>query len=130
MILAYIFIGIAVLVAILGLIFLIGGIAERDGSMIAGGIVTVIISVGVGAGILWWMFGTAGGARAAKDFQSTINNGIERIVTVYDINGDVIKEYSGKFDIKTRQDSILFDDENGKRHIIYYSTGTVIVDEK
>ena len=24
----------------------------------------------------------------------------------------------------------IFDDENGKRHVIYYPTGTVIVDEK
>ena len=26
-------------------------------------------------------------------------------------------------------DRILFDDENGLRHIIYYPTGTVIIDE-
>ena len=56
---------------------------------------------------------------------------IERTVSVYDVNGQLIKEYSGKFDIETDRESyILFDDEDGNRHMIYYTTGTIIVDEK
>ena len=52
-------------------------------------------------------------------------------MSVYDINGILIKQYDGKFDIETdRNNYILFDDETGKRHVIYYTTGTVIVDEK
>lgn len=66
-----------------------------------------------------------------KDQQSNLNGGIERVVSVYDIDGDLIVQYSGKFDIETDRESyILFDDEQGKRHIIYYTTGTIIVDEK
>lgn len=70
------------------------------------------------------------GKRALKDQQSNFGNGISRTVTVYDLNGKIIKEYTGKFDIETDKESyILFDDENGKRHIIYYTTGTITVDE-
>ena len=28
------------------------------------------------------------------------------------------------------KDSFDFDDENGKRHVIYYPTGTVVIDER
>jgi hypothetical protein len=71
------------------------------------------------------------GARAIKDQQSNFNGGITRVVKVYNINGELIESYEGKFDIETDKASyILFDDEDGKCHIIYYTTGTIIVDEK
>ena len=68
--------------------------------------------------------------RWLKDKQSEISNGIERTVEVYDINGKLIKKYEGKFDIEWQDDRIKFDDENNQRHIIYFKTGTIIVDEK
>ena len=74
------------------------------------------------------------GKRALKDQQSNFNNGIEREVKVYDVSGELIEQYEGKFDIEVSNKSgtpyVLFDDEQGKRHIIYYTTGTIIVDEK
>lgn len=77
---------------------------------------------------------TETGKRALKDLQSDFNNGIERIVYVYDVSGELIKQYEGKFDIEVSNSSgtpyIVFDDDKGKRHIIYYTTGTIIVDEK
>jgi hypothetical protein len=77
---------------------------------------------------------TESGKRAAKDFRSEINNGIRRTVSVYDVNGELIHEYSGKFDVETGNVDgapyILFDDEKGKRHIIYYTTGTILIDER
>ena len=73
---------------------------------------------------------TEAGKRALKDQKSNFGDGIERTVTVYDINGEVIEKYSGKFDVETNSSYILFDDEKGKRHMIYYTTGTVIIDEK
>ena len=82
----------------------------------------------------WYYGNTASGQRAFKDQESNFENGTERIVTVYDVNGEVIKQYDGRFDVETgnvdNAPYILFDDENGKRHIIYYTTGTVVIDEK
>ena len=77
---------------------------------------------------------TACGQRAFKDQESNFENGTERVVTVYDVNGEIIKQYDGRFDVETgnvdNAPYILFDDENGKRHIIYYTTGIVTIDEK
>lgn len=89
-----------------------------------------IISIIILALMLWWFNNTAAGKRAFKTQESNFSDGIERIVKVYDATGNLITEYDGKFDITYDDDRILFDDENGKRHIVYYPTGTVIIDEK
>lgn len=93
-------------------------------------IVGIALSVIMLLCFLFYYNCTAMGKRAYKTQESNLSNGIYREVTVYDMEGDVIKTYSGKFDITYDNDRILFDDENGKRHIIYYPTGTVTVDEK
>ena len=90
----------------------------------------VFICVTIMMVMIWYYHSTASGRRAFKTQESNFSNGIERIVKVYDVNGKLITEYDGKFDITYDDDRILFDDENGKRHVIYYPTGTVTVDEK
>lgn len=68
--------------------------------------------------------------RACKDYQSDVDGGLYRTVKVYDIDGDLLAEYTGKFDIETDHSTyILWDDEMGKRHIIYFTTATIIIDE-
>ena len=90
-------------------------------------IISLVIIIGV---VLYCIFGTESGQRMIKDFQSNFTGGLERTVTVYDMEGDVIKEYSGKFDVEYDSNRIKFDDENGKRHVVYYTTGTVVIDER
>jgi len=90
-----------------------------------GSILAIIIIVGL---IVWWFFGTAAGSRSLKTLRSNVS-GIERTVTVYDINGNILREYTGRFDVEYDENRILFDDEDGKRHVIYYTTGTVIIEE-
>lgn len=89
----------------------------------------ILLSAALLAGMLFYFNGTASGKRAFKSQESNFNNGIQRTVEVYDATGGLIKTYNGKFDVKYDSDRILFDDENGKRHVIYYPTGTVIIDE-
>lgn len=93
--------------------------------------VTILIAIIAGTwfGLVWYFNNTAAGARALKTQQSNFGNGINRVITVYDIEGDVIQQYEGKFDIDYSDERILFDDEQGNRHIIYFKTGTVIVTE-
>ena len=68
--------------------------------------------------------------RACKDYRSDVGGGLYRTVKVYDIDGDLVAEYTGKFDIETDHATyILWDDEMGKRHIIYFSTFNIIIDE-
>ena len=95
-----------------------------------GCIIGGFICVSIMMVMIWYYHSTASGRRVYKSQESNFSNGIERIVKVYDINGKLITEYDGKFDITYDDDRILFDDENGKRHVIYYPTGTVTVDEK
>ncbi len=77
---------------------------------------------------------TESGKRAIKDMKSETSGGIDRVVSVYDVSGELIKEYKGKFDVEVGNANgnpyIVFDDENDKRHIIYYTTGTILIDEK
>ena len=106
------------------------GSGQNDGQgAIIGILIGIIITGIILGGMLWYYNSTAAGARALKTQESNFNNGINRKVTVYDMEVDVIQEYEGKFDIEYNDDRILFDDENGLRHVIYYPTGTVIIDE-
>lgn len=97
-------------------------------------IVAIVLACALLIGAEWvghylWYRNTASGQRAVKTQRSNFSNGIEREVKVYDVNGEIVAWYEGKFDITYDDDRILFDDEEGKRHIIYYPTGTVTIDE-
>ena len=111
--------------------------ANDDYKSVGGAVTSLLIGFLVGGlfigGAIFYL-NTETGKRAIKDMQSEMNNGIHRSVSVYDVNGELIKEYVGKFDVETGNGNgapyIVFDDENGKRHIIYYTTGTILIDEK
>lgn len=120
-------------IAILGIGSFIAWTLFTDDYIISGIIAVVVTALAlviIIAGTIWYYNGTESGKREIKDWKSNTSGGITRIVTVYDINGKVISKYEGKFDVEYDSDRIKFDDEEGKRHIIYYSTGTVIIDEK
>ena len=127
-------IGAIILCSVLALCLLILGVviavcAESIPGKILGIIVCIAIAVGIWVAGWFYCTHTEDGKRALKTQQSNFGGGIERKVTVYDIEGDIIAEYRGKFDVEYDNDRILFDDENGMRHIIYYPTGNVIIDE-
>ena len=121
-------------VCVVFLVMFLGAFCFLISETISGRIMSIIFSIVlifiVLSAMLFYYNATASGKRAFKSQKSELENGIERVVTVYDMEGDVIKVYDGKFDITYDNDRILFDDEQGKRHVIYYPTGTVTVDEK
>lgn len=96
---------------------------------IAAWTLTLILIAALLVGMLAYYSKTESGKRAMKSWQSELNEGISREVRVYDVNGNLIQEYKGKFDVDYDDDRIIFDDQDGKRHVIYYPTGTVIIDE-
>lgn len=85
-------------------------------------------TIGVGA---WYCNCTADGARAMKDQESNLNNGLHREIIVTAEDGREIFYYKGKCDIETDHSAyILFEDEDGYRHIIYKGVqDTIIVNE-
>lgn len=107
-----------------------GDAADKIYPYIVTAIITVALCVGILVGMNAYYNNTESGKRALKSQESNFNSGIDRIVTIYDVNGKVIKQYEGRFDVEYDDDRILFDDENGKRHVVYYTTGTVAIDEK
>ena len=97
-------------------------------------LISVSIALAVALAVIfacWWSFCTEQGKRAYKDQVSNTAGGLPRTLRVYDMNGDLIESYTGRFDMDSNNNEqpIIFDDENGKRHIIYCMTGTVIIDE-
>jgi hypothetical protein len=114
---------------LIGIGLFIGYAMDGEHTTLIGGLIGVFVSILLLIGMFWYYNSTAAGSRALKTQESNFNRGINRTITVYDIEGDIIQQFSGKFDIEYDDDRIMFDDENNLRHIIYYPTGTVIIDE-
>ena len=92
----------------------------------------IVVALAICGLMFWHLYYTESGKRAQKTFHSEVGGGLYRIVKVYDMQGEQIAEYKGKFDVEENQTEgvtkIKFD-VGGERHIIYCSTGTVIIDE-
>lgn len=78
--------------------------------------------------INWWNKSTASGIRNYKDYQSELENGIEREITITAEDGREIFHYEGKVDVESNHDDnyIKFEGENGKRYVIYYGVQDTI----
>ena len=122
------------LCAIITLIFLWWLVcAMSDGNRISAALAAVIGTVILTAAIAvfnWYPHNTESGKRMIKSWESETSGGIERTIAVYDITGKLLKTYEGTFDVQYESDRLVFDDEDGKRHIIYYAVSTVFIDEK
>ena len=82
-------------------------------------IVGLIIIVVVLCGMLWFFNNTASGRRMLVDQKSDFGGGIERTVTVYTADGEIIAQYEGKIDIETNDGGYVKFDFEGKRYIYY-----------
>lgn len=97
------------------------------------GIALALLVVGIIIATGWYNTNAAEGIRAVKDFKSNINNGLEREIIITAEDGREIFRYEGKIDIDNdhADNYIKFDDENGKRYLIYYGIqDTVTIIEK
>ena len=108
---------------IISLIALVAGVAvcctvEETSAKILSIFVAIIIVLATYGGCKFYM-STASGQRALLDQKSELNNGIERIITVYTANGEVIAQYKGKIDIEANQGGYIKFDYKGKRYIYY-----------
>ena len=95
-------------------------------------VVEILVMVAIAGGCALYNTHTESGKRNIKTWKSESTGGLNRTVIVYDIEGDEIARYTGKFDVEEHAENgvvkVKFDD-NGKRHIIYAQTGTVLIDE-
>lgn len=98
------------------------------------GIIVLLIVLLVWGGaffaLKWYYGSTASGARALKDQQSNLNQGLNREITITAEDGREIYHYKGKCDIETQDRYILFEGEDGLRRTIYWGiTDTIIIEE-
>ena len=122
----------AIIIGILGIINSIAiGIADYNwGGCIVGILVTVLLVGIIIGGGHWYCNNTAGGARALKDQESNLNNGLMREITITAEDGREIFHYIGRCDIETNGSYILFEDEDGLRQMIYWGVqDTIIISE-
>ena len=57
-------------------------------------------------------------SRSCKSIDSNVSGGLDRIVNIYDYQGDKIASYEGKIDVAENDSKVLFD-LDGKRYIYY-----------
>lgn len=81
--------------------------------------VSIVLSVILFLGMHWYYSNTASGQRALTDEQSELNNGLERIVTVYTADGDIIAQYEGRIDIEGNDGGYVIFDFEGRRYTYY-----------
>ena len=110
--------------AILALIFLGAGVfavvaCETAAGKILGAVVSVLLTVILLVGMLWYFGNTASGKRALVDQKSELNNGLSRTVTVYTADGRVLAQYTGEIDIEGNDGGYVLFDFEGKRYTYY-----------
>lgn len=90
-------------------------------------VLVVIIVVALVIGLLVFMFNGAGFQRTLKSFKSNYTGGLYRTVSVYDYNGNLLREYGpAMIDISESENETFFD-YNGQRIVIH--NAIVIVEE-
>ena len=90
---------------------------------IPGKIISVVVAIllipGLFFGMRWYFQNTASGQRALTDQKSDLNNGLERTVTIYTADGEIIAQYTGKIDIEGNDGGYVLFDYEGKRYTYY-----------
>lgn len=108
----------AFIIAIAGLTLGVG-IAESAAGRILTAIVSLALIIGLFCGLRWYFNNTASGQRALTDQKSELANGLNRTVTVYTADGNVIAQYKGIIDIEGNDGGYVLFDFEGKRYTYY-----------
>ena len=114
--------GVILLGLIVAMAFAIAFIVSLDFSK-SGTVISFIIAgfislIALGS-MLWYFNCTADGQRQIVDQHSNLSNGLDRVVTVYTADGDVIAQYEGQIDIEANDGGYIKFDFEGKRYMYY-----------
>ena len=108
----------AIFIAIAGLALGIGVVESAAGRILTA-IVSLALIIGLFCGFRWYFNNTASGQRALTDQKSELANGLNRTVTVYTADGNVIAQYKGIIDIEGNDGGYVLFDFEGKRYTYY-----------
>lgn len=98
--------------------FMISLSFSKSGKVISFIIAGFISLIALGS-MLWYFNCTADGQRQIVDQRSNLSNGLDRVVTVYTADGDVIAQYEGQIDIEANDGGYIKFDFEGKRYMYY-----------
>ena len=119
--------------AIIAICIVTGFAVISKKGLVIDAVIGLILCICVWAIGFWYFNNTESGKRALKTQESNLGGGINREITVYDLNGEIIEQYSGKFDVDFDNtesgERVVFDDEDNLRHVIYPGGGVVIINE-
>lgn len=82
-------------------------------------VIVCLILIAVTYGGFRFYMSTASGQRAILDEKSELQNGIQRTVTIYTANGEIMAQYKGKIDLEANDGGIVKFDYKGKRYVYY-----------
>ena len=108
----------AIIIATAGLALGID-IVESAAGRIFTAIISLVLIIGLFCGIHWYFNNTASGQRALTDQKSELANGLNRTVTVYTADGNVIAQYKGIIDIEGNDGGYVLFDFEGTRYTHY-----------
>ena len=74
--------------------------------------------IAIGGGIYYFGY-TASGSRYMVDTKSELMNGLDRTITVYTADGQILAQYQGKIDLQANEGGYVKFDFEGKRYIYY-----------
>lgn len=92
---------------------------ENTAAKILSGALSFLVTLAVLLGMLWFFNNTASGQRALTDQRSELANGLERTITVYTADGNIIAQYTGRIDIEGNDGGYVLFDFEGKRYTYY-----------
>ena len=93
------------------------------------GMILALIIIGIVVGIGACCYNSQSFKRMGKDIKSDLGGGLDRTVTVYTADGEVLKTYKGKIDLETTEGGIVKFDLNGQR-IMYYNCYVEVIENK
>lgn len=82
-------------------------------------IVSIVLTILLYCGSNWYFTSTASGKRAMIDQRSELNDGLDRVITIYTADGNVLAEYEGNIDIEANDGGYVIFDYDGKRYMYY-----------
>lgn len=88
--------------------------------------VVIVLCIGIGIYIIFANVFGESWKRGMKTTMSNMTGGLERTVTAYDYDGNVLGSWTGKFDVE-ENDTKTFFDIDGKRVIIQ---NAIIINEE
>ena len=94
-------------------------IVESAAGRIFIAIISLVLIIGLFCSIHWYFNNTASGQRALTDQKSELANGLNRTVTVYTADGNIIAQYKGIIDIEGNDGGYVLFDFEGKRYTYY-----------